>query len=154
MNCAAIMMREPPTVSEHETVAEAAAKLTAHRYTSLPVVSADGRFIGMFGIGDLLGLLVPRVALAGDLTANLRFIADDPGEMRRRYDEVKSRRASEVADRDGARLAPDAPEIEVIRLCCRNQAPIPVVEKTTDRLVGIVSIWDAVRTLADARLPA
>lgn len=154
MNCAAIMTKDPPTISENETVADAAAKLTAHHYTSLPVVNADGGFIGMFGIYDLLGLLVPRVALAGNLMSNLRFIADDPHELRRRYDDVKARRVSEVADRNGARLAPDAPEIEAIRLCCRSHTPVPVVENGTERVVGIISCWDAARTLAGTSRPA
>ena len=39
----------------------------------------------MFGIYDLLGLLVPRVALAGDLLPNLRFIGDDPEALRTKF---------------------------------------------------------------------
>ncbi len=154
MSCAAIMSKEPLTIAEDETVADATAKLIAHRHTSLPVVDAAGRLVGMFGIHDLLGLLVPRVALAGDLLSNLRFITDDPGELQRRYEDVKARRVSELADRNGARLAPDAPEIEAIRLCCRGQTPVPVVERETDRVIGIISCWDAVRALAGTPHPA
>ena len=148
MSCAAIMTKEPLTVREDETVADAAAKLVAHRYMSLPALDANGRYIGMFGIYDLLGLLVPRVALAGNLMANLRFIGDDPEELRRRYAEVKSRRVSEAVDRNGARLHPDSPEVEAVRLCCRSHAAIPVIEKATEKVVGIVSCWDVLRALA------
>ncbi|HEX4160391.1 MAG TPA: CBS domain-containing protein [Rhizomicrobium sp.] len=150
MSCTAIMTKCPLTIAEHETVAEAAAKLIEHHSTSLPVVDSTGGYIGMFGICDLLGLLVPRVALAGNFMSNLRFISDDPRELRHRYEEVKRRRVSEVADRDAARLAPDEPEIEAIRLCCRSRTPIPVVEKETDKVVGIISCWDAIRALAGA----
>jgi CBS domain-containing protein len=80
--------------------------------------------------------------------ANLRFMTDDPGELRRRYEEVKTRRVADAADRNAARLAPDAPEIEAIRLCCRSHTPIPVVEKETNRVIGIISSWDAIRALA------
>lgn len=145
---AAIMTRDPLTVRDDESVADAAAKLISHHYMSLPVVDLQGRYTGMFGIYDLLGLLLPRVALAGNLMSNLRFISDDPDELRRRYTEVKSRRVSDVVDRNGARLNPDSPEIEAIRLCCRSHAAIPVVEKNTEKVIGIVSCWDALRTLA------
>jgi CBS domain-containing protein len=154
MNCTAIMTKTPLTISEDETVADAAAKLVGHHYTSLPVVDAAGRYVGMFGIYDLLGMLVPRVALAGNFMSNLRFLSEDPGELRRRYEEVKSRRVSEAADRNSARLDSDAPEIEAIRLCCRSLAPIAVVEKETDKLIGIISCWEALRALTGAPHPA
>jgi CBS domain-containing protein len=148
MSCAAIMTKEPLTVREDETVADAVAKLIAHHSMSLPVLDANGRYVGMFGVSDLLGLLVPRVALAGNLMSNLRFIGDDPDELRRRYAEVKSRRVSEAVDRNGARLHLDSPEVEAIRLCCRSHAEIPIIEKATEKVVGIVSCWDVLRALA------
>jgi len=154
MSCTAIMTKAPPTVSGDASVAGAAAMLIGHRYTSLPVVDAAGRYIGMFGIDDLLGLLVPRVALAGNHMSNLRFLSEDGGELRRRYEEVKSRRVSEVADRNAARLESDAAEIEAIRFCCRSHAPIPVVEKGTNKVIGIISSWDAIRSLTEAPHPA
>jgi CBS domain-containing protein len=154
MSCTAIMTKTPLTIPADETVAGATATLIRHHCTSLPVVNTAGRYVGMFGIYDLLGLLVPRVALAGNFMANLRFLSDDPGELRRRYEEVKSRRVSEAADRNGARLDSDTPEIEAIRLCCRSLTPIPVVEKGTDKVIGVISCWDALRALTGALHPA
>jgi CBS domain-containing protein len=150
MACTAIMTRAPLTIPEDETVAGATAKLIDHHYTSLPVVDAAGRYLGMFGVYDLLGLLVPRVALAGNLISNLRFLSADPGELRRRFEEIKSRRVSDVADRNAPRLDSDAPEIEAIRLRCRSHAPIPVVENETGKVVGIISSGDVLRTLVGA----
>lgn len=148
MSCAAIMTKTPLTIGEHENVAEAAKKLVAHRYTNLPVVDAEGRYAGMFGIYELLGLLVPRVALAGDLMANLRFIIDDPEELRNKFGEVGNRRVGEAANRNAATLHPDSPEIEAIRLFCRNHSSLPVVDRDSGQVLGIVSCWDAIRSLA------
>jgi CBS domain-containing protein len=148
MSCTAMMTTAPPTIPGDATVAVATAKLIEHHHASLPVVDAEGRYIGMFGIHDLLGLIVPRVALAGDLTSNLRFIADDPRELRRSYEQVKTLHVSDVADRGGARLFPDSPEIEAIRLSFRSPTPIPVVEKETDKVLGIISSQDAIRAIA------
>lgn len=141
------MNKTPIILHEQESVADAAAKLVSHDFTSLPVVDAQGRYVGMFGIYDLLSLLVPRVALAGDLMSNLRFIADDPEELRRRYGEVKTWRVTEVANRNAPTLDPDSPEVEAVRLFCRNHVSLPVVDRQTGRVAGIVSCWDTIRSI-------
>jgi CBS domain-containing protein len=144
------MTEAPPSIPANATVADAAAKLAAHNHTSLPVIDAEGRYVGMFGIYDLLGLLAPRVALAGDLKANLRFIAGDHDELRLHYGELKTRCVSEAADRNALRIGPDASATEAIRLCCRSQMPVPVIEKDTGKVLGLISCWDAMRALTDA----
>lgn len=153
MSCAAIMTKEPPCILEDDLVAEAAAKLLALHHTSLPVVDAARRFIGMFGVYDLLGLLLPRVALAGNLMSNLRF-ADDLNGLRRRYEEIKTKRVVEVADRNRVMVQPDTSEIEAVRLCFLNHTPVPVVETETGTLVGLISCGDALRALAGTPAPA
>jgi CBS domain-containing protein len=77
--------------------------------------------------------------------SNLRFIADDPEELRRKYSEVKNRRVADVANRKAPTLDPDWSEAEAIRLFCRNHTSLPVVDRNSGRVVGIVSCWDAIR---------
>jgi CBS domain-containing protein len=142
-----MMTANPRTALESETVGEASRILVEHRYNNLPVVDADGKFIGMFGIYDLMGLLIPKVALAGGLMPNLRFMSDNPEELRAKFREVSSRPIGDVAERDMPVLYPDTPEIEALRLFCRERTTLPVVERETKKLVGIVSYWDAVRAV-------
>jgi len=154
MTCLSIMTRDPLTAREDESVGAAADKLMAHRYINLPVVDRDGRFAGMFGVYDLLALIVPRVALAGGLLPNLRFMSDNPDELRARFRAVRDKKVGEAADRDAVTLYPDTPEIEAIRLFCRTHTTLAVVERQTNKLVGIVSYWDAIRSLTHAPGPA
>jgi CBS domain-containing protein len=147
MTCSLMMTANPRTALESETVGEAARILVEHRYNNLPVVDADGKFIGMFGIYDLMGLLIPKVALAGGLMPNLRFMSDNPEELRAKFREVSSRPIGDVAERDMPVLYPDTPEIEALRLFCRERTTLPVVERETRKLVGIVSYWDALRAV-------
>jgi CBS domain-containing protein len=147
MTCSLIMTPNPQTAPASETVGEAVRILVEHRYNNLPVVDANGTFIGMFGIYDLMGLLIPKVALAGGLMPNLRFMGDDPEELRAKFREVSSRPIGEVAERDMPILHPDTPEIEALRLFCLERTTLPVVERGTRKLVGIVSYWDAVRAV-------
>ena len=154
MTCAAIMTANPLTVKESDSVADAAKALIDHHYINLPVVDGEGRFLGMFGIYDLLGLLVPRVALAGDLLPNLRFIGDDPKALREKFDTVKSKAVGECCDRQAVTLKPDTPEIEALRLFCRRHTTLAVVEGGTKKLVGIVSYWDAIGAISGGALRA
>ena len=144
MSCAAIMTADPLTARETDSVADAAAALIAQRYINLPVVDGAGCFKGMFGIYDLLALLVPRVALAGDLVANLRFLPDNPAELRKFFAQAKDKRVGEACDRTAVTLYPDTPEVEAIRLFCRGHNTLAVVERGTNKLMGIVSYWDAI----------
>ena len=131
-------------------MADAVAKLVAHHSINLPVVDSNDRYVGMFGLYDLLSLLIPRVALAGDLMSNLRFISDDPEELRRKYQDVKNRRASDVVNRNSPTLDPTAPEVEAIRLFCRNHVSLPVVDSVSGKVMGVVSSWDAIRNVVRA----
>jgi CBS-domain-containing membrane protein len=142
MRCADIMTANPLTVRDSDSIAAAAEKLIAHRQLNIPVVDADGCFAGMFGAEDLLGVVVPRVAIAGSLAANLRFVADDPRRLAERFGELKHRPVGGVADRNAVVLAPDTPQIEAFRIFCRNPAPLAVIDPQSRKLVGLVTYWD------------
>src|SRR5690348_9106380 len=143
MSCKKIMIRDLKSVREDDTIGMAAREIVEHRCISLPVVDADGRFLGLFGIFDLLALLVPRVAVIGNLLPNLQFLSDDDGEMRQKFVSLRDSPVKRAINRDAPRTHPDTPLIEAIRLLCRNHLTIPVVERDTDRLVGIISYWHA-----------
>jgi CBS domain-containing protein len=150
MNCAAIMTSNPPAIPDSASVADAAAELVAQHATSLPVVDAEGRYVGMFGIRDLLGLLVPRGALAGDLVPNLRFLGDDADALRRKFQAAGALTAGAMADRRAATLHPDTPEIDALRAFARDQSTLAVIARDTGKLVGVVGCRDAIQALARA----
>jgi CBS-domain-containing membrane protein len=150
MNCTDIMTANPASILDSDSVSDAAAKLVAERAAALPVVDAEGRYVGMFGIRDLLGLLVPREALAGDLVPNLRFLGDDADALRGKFHRAGARKAGEIADRRMATLRPDMPEMEALRAVSREQKALAVVARDTGKLVGMVCCWDAIRALARA----
>jgi len=141
------MTKSPLMLHVDECVSEAAGKLVEHQCVSLPVIDSEGRYAGMFGVNDLLSVLVPRVALAGNLLPNLRFISDDPTVLRQRYRDLKAGRVGDAADRGAATLEPDTPEIEAIRLFCQSHNSLAVVEPDTRRVVGVISCWDAIKAV-------
>lgn len=145
MSCADIMTRNPRCVREDDTIGDAAREIIEFNYINLPVVDAEGRLVGLFGIYDLLALLVPRVAVIGNLLPNLRFLGDDDSELQRKFAALKGSPVRRAVNREAARVYTDTPLIEAIRLFCRNHMTIPVVERGSERLVGMISYWDAAR---------
>lgn len=145
MSCGRIMIRDPKFVREDDTIGMAARELVEQRCVSLPVIDVQQRFIGLFGIFDLLALLVPRVAVIGNLLPNLQFLSDDDGQMREKFLAVQDSPVKRAVNREAARVNPDTPLIEAIRLLCRSHLVIPVVAHDTERLVGVISYWDAAR---------
>ncbi|MBV9063233.1 MAG: CBS domain-containing protein, partial [Alphaproteobacteria bacterium] len=92
-------------------------------------------------------LVVPKVALAGCLLPNLRFMGDDAGELRQRFGEIAGRKVGDVADRDVRVVYPDTPQLEALRLFCQQHTTLAVVERGSRKLLGILSYWDAVCAL-------
>jgi CBS domain-containing protein len=151
MRCAAIMNEHPPSVRDTDSIAAAAARLIDGRHLGLPVVDATGRYIGMFGADDLLGLVVPRVAIAGgNVVPNLRFVGDNPAALGARFRDIAREPVGPIADRNAIVLAPDTPQIEAFRIFCRSRTSLPVVEPESRKLVGLVSYWDVMGAVTAA----
>ena len=151
MTCAVIMTRHPVSVRESETIGHAAKQIVSHRYINLPVVDEDGRLVGLFGIYDLLALLVPRVAVIGNLLPNLRFISEDMADLNSKFEAVKNSPVERAVNREAVHVHPDTPLAEAIRLFCRNHMTIPVVERNSRKLAGMISYWDAAQLLIGPR---
>ncbi len=151
MRCADIMRADPLTVRDTDSIAHAVETLIEHRELSIPVIDAENRYLGMFGADDLAGLVVPRVALAGNLASNLRFIGDDTRGLAERFRSVRSHPVRQAADKGAVVLAPDTPQIEAFRLFCRSREPLAVVDPQSRKLLGVVSYWDVMGAItADA----
>ena len=151
MTCSAIMTTNPKTILESQTIGEAATLIVDHGYIALPVVDEGGRLAGLFGVHDLLGLLVPRVAVISGLLPNLRFMSDDLAELQGNFAKLKASPVRRAVNREAPSVHPDTPIVEALRLIARNHMTIPVVARETHTLVGMVSYWDAARAILGAR---
>lgn len=147
MKCSAIMTPHPKTVLESQTIGEAAKLIAEHGYIDLPVVDDGGRFSGLFGLHDLLGLLVPREAVIGGLLPNLRFMSDELCDLQGNFAALKASPVRRAINREAPSVHPDTPVVDALRLIGRNHMTIPVVARETNMLVGLVSYWDAARAI-------
>lgn len=150
MTCSEIMTTDPVTVREDQPVAAATAVLRDNHFRSVPVVDADGKMVGQFGIQALLGLILPKAAMADDGLSNLRYLNDDLADLQRRLVEEHDQPVGKYAEDVGAVLHPDTAISQVAFLLTESRNNLPVTDEATGKLVGIVSYWDIIgRILGD-----
>ena len=113
-----VMSVNPVTVHPDTTVRTALGLLAAHAITTLPVIDAGGRIVGVVGEGDLIGANGPHAVV----------------------DRVMSRAPVVVYPETGL------DEVGSVLKSARIRS-IPVVD-TADQVVGMVSRSDVVRALA------
>ena len=147
MACRSIMTPDPLTLTADDTVGSAAEQLLSHRYIILPVVAAGSRYVGLFGVFELLGLLLPKAATLDELVPDLAFLPDDLGALRSRLGELAHEPVRPHVRTDLPVLRPETPIVEALLLFYRQRSTLPVVEEDDGRLVGVLSYWDAVAAL-------
>lgn len=123
MTASEVMTPTPVTAGPEETVATALSRMAAKGFRHLPVVDADGRFVGMVSDRSLKALL------------------DDKPRAE------KLPLATVLGGGEAVTAAPSTP-IETLadRMLANSLRAVPIVDPDTGRLVGIVSYVDVVRT--------
>jgi CBS domain-containing membrane protein len=142
-----IMSRDLVTVYPDTPLSEVADLFRLHAFTSLPVVDADDRFLGV-----IFQLHLIRRAREDALRLKLGFGA----AMARLIDprRVVPIRASDIMASGTPRVAPTTPVSALLPLLAENESDaVPVV--TLDRtIVGIVTQTDLIAALARQHLRA
>lgn len=144
MSIARIMNATPITLSADEPVSAAIARMIERKVRSFPVVDADGRYLGMFGLHRVLGMLLPRVVTMEDECADmdLSFISNGAEYLKDKLAEIGGESVLAYVDRERPVAHPDTPLVEAVLLVYRTGANLPVVEHDSGRLAGVLTPWD------------
>ncbi len=143
-----IMIRDVVTVQPDTSVREAARLMTDNRVSGLPVVTEDGRVVGILTASDLLH----RVETGAERRPSWfsSFFAR-PDELARQYAKDHGRKAREVMSRHIVSVVEDASLSEVADVLERNGFKrVPVTRD--GMLIGIISRGDLVRVLSQMSL--
>jgi CBS domain-containing protein len=147
MSLASLMHPNPVTVRANQTVGEAVGVLVQHTFRSVPVLGPDGVMIGQFGLHAMLRMLVPRIATDPDGLTDLSFLRDDLPDLQRRLRGFWDKPVGQFAENDAPIVHLDTGLGEVVLALYRSHDSLPVVDRASGRLLGIVSYWDVVRRL-------
>jgi CBS domain-containing protein len=144
------LVRQAPSVREHDTVEDAVRAVLASGLPALPVVDAGGRLRGLFGEREFMAALFP--GYVGQLGY--------AGFVRRGLDDVIEHRAACRAEPVGAHMnrervdvGREFSDVEIAETFLHHRVlVIPVVEERN--VVGVITRTDFFRRLADRFLDA
>ncbi len=120
-------------------IVNAARQLLESRLSALPVVNDEGGYLGMFCMKRLLSMLLPRAVLIEGGVSDLGFVTDPMETLCERMHEQGSHPIDAALDKSAPVAYPDTPLLEVVLHLYRGANDIPVVDKQTGRLLGVVA---------------
>ena len=149
MKVAEIMNRTPVTLRTSQTFGDAFQILMENRRLILPVVDEQGVYRGLFDSKDVWDILLPKAAqLSRRGLEDLSFVSSSLEDLKDRITENAGKPIERFLNREDAPpLFPDSPVIQAILMLDQYGEAIPVVDRRTRTLVGIVSAWDVLDAL-------
>lgn len=141
-NASEVMNPNPITLKPTDTIKCASEYIMKHRFRSLPVVDENFCFLGMFGVNCLLKQVIPGPVLIQDGLENVSFIHESLEDLYQRFDEVSNQPISFCKSHEVQPVPPDTPLTEILLQLYETRSAIPVVEKDTCKLLGMISYWN------------
>jgi CBS domain-containing protein len=143
-----IMITDPHVLSPETTVGEAVGLLIKNRVLSMPVVDGNRHFLGQFTKKHFLSRLLPTLAVQTDPQHQVErmieagLLQDTLEEVRQRYAAIAGEPVSMHYDTSVTVLHPDQPLVTALYLLYAGHNALPVVERGSKILAGVVSTWD------------
>ncbi len=152
MTVQSIMTRDLKTIVPAHTVKEGLKMMHEWHVRTLAVVDDDNQFVGLFGMRQLVHLLLPKAAQIEFGLTDLSFMPDDMGELYHRLRAVGQKPVADFLEKKEDLLLcdPATPMPEVLELLHQSfntSLPVLVVEGENNKLVGMVSAWDVLEKL-------
>jgi CBS domain-containing protein len=141
MTARLLMNNRPVSVGRNARLRDAVALIMKHKFRNLPVIDEQGRYLGVISSNRLLRIILPKAATMEPPLERLEFVHDTIEDLRERWNEAADRPVTEFLDSDVETVAPDTSLDETLLTLYHNRTSLPVVERPTGRLVGIVSLW-------------
>ena len=144
MTAKLFMNPSPVVLRTNDTIEHGARQVMAKQRRSLPVVDDEGRFKGMLTVNCLLYLCLPQSATADGGLTSVSFVQTSLDELRERLKEKMDKPVTICLKKkeDVIAVHPDTPILETLLALYKAKANLPVVEKGSGRLVGMISYYN------------
>ena len=140
-----IMVRDVVFGHPEDSLGEAVALMVENRVSALPVLSGQGRCVGVISVTDLVGL---SQGLSGD-----SLEVDEPaGRMlleKLAQNDLNNRQIQQVMTTDLVAVDPETPLCGAGQEMLRHRVHRLVVVDQRERLIGIVSTMDLLRAFVE-----
>lgn len=154
MTTETIMTTDLVTVTTDATVAEALLAMSRHKVHNIPVVDAEGAFVGLVSLRRLTHELLPTAARVDEESFHLDigFLTDQSDEYVKRLCKIGRRPVSALLEKKKKLrfCTPQTTIPKLLQLLYENPTSLPVLvlEGKKKRLVGMVSNWDVLTKIA------
>ena len=147
MSTPAIYQTDFPRLAATDSDDVALRRMLDDSVSDLPVVDASGALVGMFKLDKLYAMLLPRAALLGHGMSDLTFVSDTLQELREKMRDIGDDPVLDYVIKADHVIHPDTPPLEIVLLLHNGVNNVPVVDKDSRRLVGMVSARDLLTAL-------
>ncbi len=150
MTAKLFMNPNPVCIRTSDTIAYGAEQIMKKQRRDLPVVDDEGRFRGMLTVDCLLYLVLPKAVTMKHGIDALSFVQNSLGDLRNRLKKYLDKPVTLcLKEKDVAVVHPDTTTVATLLTLYRAKANLPVVEKDTGRLVGMISYYDVGAKIMD-----
>ncbi|MBK8510112.1 MAG: CBS domain-containing protein [Candidatus Competibacter sp.] len=146
MTVQTLMNPNPVTLRPTDTVATAADYILKQHLRHLPVVDEQGRYIGTFSIYSLIQLALPKAVTMREGLSNAGFVNEKTPELAQRLRERSNEPVANWLSKDAV-LHVDSSAMDALLLLLKGHVSVPVVDKQSQRLVGMISSWNVIEKL-------
>lgn len=147
MPCIDAMIDEVVSLPLDITVEEALNVLDNNNIRTAPVLDSDKTMLGLFGYETLMQAVLPQALSMGIGLGRLDFARGAGPDIARRLRKVKAKPLAEVMNRKPLTLQPEMSLWETIRTLAKARLPLAVVDKKTNKFLGIVTERSAIAEL-------
>lgn len=143
MTARLLMDPNPIRIHPSDTIGVAARKIMRRRYRSLPVVDDDRVFVGVVKVNRMLGIILPerttQLSIGAATEAHLELTLDD---LRENLDRLMDEPITPCIEKEVVTVAPETSLIETLLTMYHHERNLPVVDRKTGRLEGMISYYD------------
>ncbi len=132
----------PVMVHPSDTIGVTAGKIMQRRYRSLPVVDDDRRFLGVVTVNCMLYLVLPKAATMKMGVDSIAYFDTTLDDLRSRLRRHIDKPVSVCLDEDVVVVDPNTPQLETLLTLYHAKSNLPVVDKMSGRLEGMISYYD------------
>ena len=137
-----VMDPEPQLLRPEETIGDAAEKILQCHHRSIAVVDDNRRFLGLVTVSSLLYLVLPKAATMHKGVDSLSYMDVSLAELKARFMKHADEPVSVCMEAPKVVVHPDTPLLDALLALYRNRRNLPVVDRDTGVLEGMITYFD------------
>ena len=143
------MIDAPFTAKPDQTIGDVISLFSEKHVRAVPVVNDDGILLGLISLRMILKNVLPLAATIDYGIDNLDFLSDTTEGAAKKLKKILPRPVSDFMDENCECVDADTSKWEAIRVMVKSNTILPVIDKKTRKLLGIMSAQSTLQALKE-----